>query len=92
MISTKVGYRQTEGVNGFLVHDAATLAYLFYPETLLFRRAEVSVETKGEFSSGQTLIDSRHGAKTEANAWVALEVDQPNLLAILTEDFKILVK
>ncbi|RKZ40447.1 MAG: nucleoside hydrolase, partial [Candidatus Parabeggiatoa sp. nov. 3] len=35
---------------------------------------------------------SRHGAKTVANAWVALEVDQPNLLAILTEDFKVLVK
>jgi inosine-uridine nucleoside N-ribohydrolase len=92
MISTTVGYRQTEGVNGFLVHDAATLAYLFYPETLLFRRAEVSVETRGKFARGQTLIDSRHSAKTEANAWVALEVDQPNLLAILTEDFKILVK
>ncbi len=92
MISTALGYRETEGVKGFLVHDSATLAYLFYPETLMLRRAKVNVETRGKFARGQTLIDSRHGAKTVANAWVALEVDQPNLLAILTEDFKVLVK
>ncbi len=92
MISTALGYRETKGVKGFLVHDSATLAYLFYPETLMLRRAKVSVETKGKFARGQTLIDPRHGAKTEANAWVALEVDKANLLTILTEDFKVLVK
>jgi inosine-uridine nucleoside N-ribohydrolase len=90
MSKTSMSYRATSGVRGFHVHDAATLAYLFYPETLLLRRARVRVETGGEWTRGQTLLDDRHLPKTEANAWVALEVDAVNLLAILVEDLKVL--
>ncbi len=91
MARTSMSYRSTEGVRGFHVHDAATLAYLLYPETLSFRRAKVRVETKGEWTRGKTVLDDRHGAKTEANAWVALQVDATNLLAIMVEDFKVLI-
>lgn len=90
MSKTTMSYRETEGVPGFHVHDAATLAYLFYPETLLLRRGKVRVETKGQWTRGQTVFDERHGAKTEANAWVALQVDASDLLAILSEDLKLL--
>jgi inosine-uridine nucleoside N-ribohydrolase len=92
MSKTSLKYRGTEGVRGFHVHDATTLAYLFYPETLLLRRAKVRVETKGEWTRGQTLFDDRHGAKPESNAWVAVQVDQVNLLAILVEDLKVLAE
>lgn len=88
MIATNLSYRETGGIEGFLVHDAATLAYLFYPETLLFRRAQVDVETQGERTRGQTLMDDRHVAKPGANAWVALQVDHQTLLANLVEDLK----
>lgn len=88
MSSTSLRYKETAGIEGFLVHDAVTVAYLFYPETLLFRRAFVNVETKGEYSKGQTFFDRRHGAKTQANAFVALQADRVNLLAILIEDLK----
>lgn len=91
MAKTSMSYRSTEGIRGFHVHDATTLAYLFYPETLSFRRAKVRVETKGEWTRGQTVFDDRHVAKPEANAWVALQVDATNLLAIMAEDFKVLV-
>ena len=90
LTKTMLSYRTTEGVTGFHVHDAATLAYLFYPETLLLRRGEVRVETKGQWTRGRTVLDERHGAKTEANAWVALQVDAPVLLSILSEDLKLL--
>ena len=90
MTKTTMGYRDTEGVPGFHVHDAGPLAYLFHPETLLLRRAKVRVETKGQWTRGQTMFDERHGAKAEANSWVALQVDAANLLAILSEDFKLL--
>ncbi len=90
LTTTTMGYRDTDGVSGFHVHDAATLAYLFYPETLSMRRAAVRVETKGQWTRGQTVFDERHGAKPEANAWVAMQVDAVNLLAILVEDFKVL--
>lgn len=92
MAKTSMSYRSTEGIRGFHVHDATTLAYLFYPETLSFRRAKVLVETKGEWTRGQTVFDDRHVAKPEANAWVALQVDAANLLAIMAEDFKVLVE
>ena len=91
MAKTSMSYRSTDGIRGFHVHDATTLAYLFYPETLLLRRAEVRVETKGEWTRGQTVFDDRHGAKIDANAWVALQVDAVNLLAVMVEDYKVLV-
>jgi inosine-uridine nucleoside N-ribohydrolase len=91
MSKTSMSYRATKGVRGFHVHDAATLAYLFYPETLMLRRARVRVETRGEWTRGQTVFDDRHLAKTGANAWVAMQVDSLNLLAVLAEDLKVLI-
>ena len=90
MTQTAMAYRETKGIPGFLVHDAATIAYLCYPETLQFRRAEVEIETQGK-TRGRTLIDDRHVAKSSANAWVAIEVDAIEMLAILIEDLKLLV-
>jgi inosine-uridine nucleoside N-ribohydrolase len=91
MVGTAMAFRETGGVPGFLVHDAATLAYLFYPETLRFQRGQVTVETQGTQTQGKTVLDRRHTAKTTANAWIAVEVDAVNLLAILVEDLKQLV-
>jgi len=91
MIGTALGYRETGGLNGFLVHDAATLAYLFYPEVLKLQRANVSIEVTGEWTLGQTLIDSRPRAKTRANAWVASQVDEAQFFTNLVEDLKVLI-
>jgi inosine-uridine nucleoside N-ribohydrolase len=91
MTATSMSYRATKGIRGFHVHDATTLAYLFYPETLLLRRAQIHVETEGEWTRGQTIFDDRHLAKTTTNAWVAMQVDAANLLAIMTEDLKTLI-
>ncbi|MEH2084275.1 MAG: nucleoside hydrolase [Nostoc sp.] len=88
MIGTALGYRETGGISGFLVHDAATLGYLFYPETLMLKRAKVWVETKGQWTLGQTLIDSRPATKTAANAWVALQVDEGKFFTSFIEDLK----
>lgn len=90
MTEANLRYRQTKGIKGFLVHDGAAVAYLFYPETLLFRRAQVDIETKGDRTLGKTLFDERFTAKTNANAWVALQVDKEGLLASLLEDFNFL--
>ncbi len=90
MIGTALNYRETSGIPGFLVHDAATLGYLFYPETLQFRRAQVQVETKGEWTYGQTGIDRRHSAKPDANAWVAVESDRPAFFTSFLADLKTL--
>lgn len=91
MVGTALGYRETDGVRGFLVHDAATLAYLFYPETLLLRRSHLQIETQGTLTRGQTLIDRRHRAKARANAWVAMEVDVQGLFTSFVEDLNTLI-
>lgn len=92
LINASLIYRQTEGIEGFLVHDAAAVAYLFYPETLWMRRTQVEIETNGVFTKGKTVIDNRHIPKLAANAWVALQVDSKNLLASLVEDLKCLIQ
>lgn len=92
MIGTALGYRETLGIPGFLVHDAVTLGYLFYPETLMLRRSKVQVETTGEWTRGQTLIDSRCLPKIGANAWVALQVDERKFFHSLIEDLKQLIR
>ncbi|MBE9065659.1 nucleoside hydrolase [Leptolyngbya cf. ectocarpi LEGE 11479] len=92
MVSTALKYRATGGIPGFLVHDAATVGYLFYPETLMLRRARVQVETQGEWTLGQTLMDERHRAKSGTNAWVALQVDSPNFFTSFVEDLKHLIE
>ncbi|HEY9644642.1 MAG TPA: nucleoside hydrolase, partial [Coleofasciculaceae cyanobacterium] len=91
MTQTALAFRETNGIAGFLVHDAATLAYLFYPEVLRFRRAQVWIETHGQWTRGKTLFDDRNKTKVGANAWVALEVDSANLLAAMAEDLKFLL-
>ncbi len=91
MTKTAIGYRETNGVQGFLVHDAATIGYLFYPETLLMSRARVYVETKGKWTRGQTLIDRRNQAKQSANAWVALQVDSIGFFTRFIEDLRTLI-
>ncbi|MER3433975.1 MAG: nucleoside hydrolase [Leptolyngbya sp. ERB_1_1] len=92
MIGTALEYRETNGVSGFLVHDAATLGYLFYPETLLWKRAKVQIETRGEWTRGQTLIDDRNLAKQPANTWIATAIDDARFFTNLTEDLKWLIK
>ena len=90
MTEANLRYRQTKGTKGFLVHDGAAVAYLFYPDTLLFRRAKVDVETLGNHTLGKTLFDERFIAKDNPNAWVALQVDKVGLLASLLEDLTFL--
>ncbi|BAU13586.1 inosine-uridine preferring nucleoside hydrolase superfamily protein [Leptolyngbya sp. NIES-3755] len=92
MISTALKYRETDGASGFLVHDAATLGYLFYPETMLWRRAKVQIETQEGWTQGLTGIDDRNRAKQAANAWISTEVDAVRFFTNLIEDLKALNK
>ena len=92
MTSTALTYRETQGMAGFLVHDAATVGYLFYPEMFCWQRAQVVVETQGVWTTGQTVIDARHGAKSGANAWVATQVNAAAFFMSLLEDLKVLVR
>jgi inosine-uridine nucleoside N-ribohydrolase len=91
MMGSALACRETGGRRGFFVHDATTVAYEFYPDTLCFRRAQVCIETHGTWSRGQTLMDRRPAAQTAANAWVAWHIDAASVLASLVADLQHLV-
>jgi inosine-uridine nucleoside N-ribohydrolase len=91
MISTALGYRETAGIPGFLVHDAATVAYLVYPELFTFQRVQVQVETAGQWCVGQTVRDRRSLSKPTANAWMSATVDAQRLFANLLQDLQCLM-
>ncbi|PSN18597.1 nucleoside hydrolase [filamentous cyanobacterium CCP5] len=88
MIGTAAKHREVVSDPGFLVHDAAAVSYLFYPEVLRLRRARVRVETQGVWTRGQTLMDDRSRAKSSANAWIALQIDAPSFFTRFIEDLK----
>ncbi len=91
MTHTAAELRETQGQTGFLVHDATAIAALFYPQVLQWRRGRVQVETSGELTRGQTLWDQRDRREPDPNAWLAVEVNPPQLLGHLVADLGSLV-
>jgi inosine-uridine nucleoside N-ribohydrolase len=84
--------QETAGAVGFLVHDASTVAALFYPETLRFRRAQLCVvppeedgRAAGHQLGGFTFVDNRHAAKTAANCWIGCSIDASACLSIMVQ-------
>ncbi len=92
MTGTALAYRETQGIPGFLVHDAATVGYLFYPDCLMFRRALVQVETQGEATRGQTWRDRRPTAHPHTNVWLACQVDPTGFFTHLLADLQMLLR
>eukprot|EP00591_Stephanopyxis_turris_P013716 CAMPEP_0195536624 /NCGR_PEP_ID=MMETSP0794_2-20130614/46437_1 /TAXON_ID=515487 /ORGANISM="Stephanopyxis turris, Strain CCMP 815" /LENGTH=113 /DNA_ID=CAMNT_0040670101 /DNA_START=23 /DNA_END=364 /DNA_ORIENTATION=+ len=80
-----MGFRCTQGHTGFLVHDASTLAFLFYPETVRLTRGRVKVSTS-EDVQGRTHLDMRHLPKTPGGSFVALDVDADAVLTAMVQD------
>ncbi|HEY9814959.1 MAG TPA: nucleoside hydrolase [Candidatus Obscuribacterales bacterium] len=85
LITTAMAYRETSGQPGFLVHDAAAIAYLCYPHLFTFQRSQVQVETLGQWTFGQTIRD-RRPLPQSANSWVAQTVDSEQFFTCLLGD------
>lgn len=87
-IGTNMGFRETHYQKGFFIHDANVIAALLYPHLYLGTYYKVSTETKGEFTSGQTVVDERNFPVTETNAFILIKQDKKRFLEAMTEDFK----
>lgn len=88
MTRTALKYRETNGTEGFLIHDAAAIAYVFYPELFLLQRSAISVETQGQQTLGQTLINKRCLPTPYPNSWIALQVNQSQFFTYFMEDLR----
>jgi purine nucleosidase len=57
-------FRETAYRDGFFVHDAHTVGFLMYPHLYKGSLVDLKVETVGEFTKGQTVIDRRNHSRT----------------------------
>lgn len=87
-IGTNMMFRETHYRRWFFVHDSNTVGFLLYPHLYKGSFHQVQVETKGEYTSGQTVIDTRNHPKRETNAFVITDVDIKGFMEAMTEDFK----
>ena len=85
MIKSNMGFRCTKGQTGFLVHDASTVAFLFYPELVSFVRASVKISAAEEGTRGFTYYDQRHQPKLGGGSWVATDIDA-SWAAVMVQD------
>lgn len=76
------------GFDGAPIHDALAVSYLILPDILTLKHLHVDIETKGEFTSGQTVVDYYNVTKKEPNAYVALDLDLPKFKKLMIDAIK----
>lgn len=79
-----IGYhRRTEKLNGCYLHDPIAAAAAVNPEWFRFANASVSVETKGDLTTGMTVADFR-GKPQKNNSQIAVAFDAVKTLRDIT--------
>lgn len=76
------------GGDGGPLHDPTVIAYLLQPSLFAGRTVNVQVETRGEFTLGETVVDWRGVTRKPANTLWLHEVDSDGFYQLLTETVK----
>ncbi|MFB0503221.1 MAG: nucleoside hydrolase [Candidatus Bathyarchaeia archaeon] len=77
------------GRRAMAIHDAIAVSYLIYPNLFTVKKYRVDIETKGEFTTGQTVTDRRTGTLendaeiSEANVHICTSVRGRQLVNLL---------
>ncbi len=82
------GYDTTQPMsrpNAAPVHDALAVAAIVDRSVITTRTLHVDVETKGELTLGETVIDTNQRSGKEPNVEVALDADERRFVRILLE-------
>ncbi|MCM1991005.1 nucleoside hydrolase [Oceanirhabdus seepicola] len=69
-------YEENTELEGIPVHDACAVAYAIDSSIFETKKCYVTVETKGEFTTGQTVVDYRDLLRKEKNVEVAFDIDK----------------
>ncbi len=75
-------------INGAPLHDPLTIAYLIDNSVIETEKLHVDIETKGEFTSGRTVVDVYKITGKEPNVDVALKVNVNKFKEIVFEAIK----
>ncbi|MGE8081173.1 nucleoside hydrolase [Peribacillus loiseleuriae] len=81
-------YKEMFDFDGAPVHDVLTVAYCVAPELFKTKDVNVTVETKGEFTAGTTLIDLHGVTGREVNAKFGVELDVEGFWKLMIEALK----
>ena len=73
------------------VHDALCIAFLVDPSVISIQKYFVDVETQGDLTIGQTVVDTHQRSGRQPNVWVALDADEPKFVQMLIDTFSIRV-
>jgi purine nucleosidase len=76
------------GSDGGPLHDPTVIAYLLQPSLFSGRTVNVAVETRGEFTLGETVVDWRGVTGKPANALWLNQVDSDGFYQLLAETVK----
>ena len=80
--------KKTFNIDGAPVHDALALSAAIWPDVINTKHLNVSIETKGELTLGQTVTDIYGITGKKPNALVALEVDVERMRGIMIDTIK----
>jgi inosine-uridine nucleoside N-ribohydrolase len=69
------------------VHDALAVAAIVDRSVITTQHLHVDVETHGELTIGETVVDTNFRSRQEPNVDVALEADERKFVAMLLETF-----
>ena len=69
------------------VHDALAVAAIIDRSVITTRHLHVDVETHGELTVGETVVDTNQRSRRDPNVDVALDADEAKFVAILLETF-----
>ncbi len=84
------GYDRTQPMkrpNAAPVHDALAVASIVDPAVITTTFLHVDVETQGELTVGETVVDTNHRGDGAPNVHVAFAADERRFVAILLETF-----
>jgi len=76
------------GLEGGPIHDACTAVYLMDPSIFDMQHVNVTIETKGEYSYGMTVVDTRGVTKKEPNVHFAYQLDQEKFWGLFERALK----
>ncbi len=69
------------------VHDALAVAAIVDRSVITTQHLHVDVETHGELTVGETVVDTNSRSRKAPNVDVALDADEPKFVALLLETF-----
>ncbi len=84
------GYDKTQPMarpNAAPVHDALAVASIVDPAVITTRFVHVDVETHGELTVGETVVDTNLRGGSAPNVHYAFDADEPRFVAMLLETF-----